>query len=76
MAWDKIIDEQANVDSPIFTAFQDGDVSPLTRTGYGVHSVKIIVQTIDPNKKYTMYFLDEEIEDFYFFMKSVYEATR
>ncbi len=64
MAWDKIIDEQANVDSPIFTAFQDGD------------AVKIIVQTIDPNKKYTMYFLDEEIEDFYFFMKSVYEATR
>ena len=63
MAWKKIIEEQANVDLPIFTAYQSPE------------SVKIVIQTIHPNKKFTMYFDYEEIEDFFFFMEQVYEDT-
>jgi len=64
MAWKKILEEQANVDSPVFTMYKDGD-----------HQ-KIIVETIHPSKKYTMYFDYEEIEDFFLFMEQVYEESR
>ena len=64
MAWKKILEEQANVDSPVFIMYKDGD-----------HQ-KIVVETIHPSKKYTMYFDYEEIEDFFFFMEQVYEESR
>ena len=64
MAWKKILEEQANVDSPVFIMYKDGD-----------HQ-KIVVETIHPSKKYTMYFDYEEIEDFFFFMEQAYEESR
>ena len=48
---------------PVFIMYKDGD-----------HQ-KIVVETIHPSKKYTMYFDDEEIEDFYFFIEQVYKET-
>ena len=65
MAWKKILEEQANTDSPTFTAYyvKEEDV------------VKIVVKTIYPRKQYTMYFTNEEIEDFYYFIEGVKELT-
>ena len=65
MAWKKILEDQANVDSPTFIFYQ----------GLG-GAGKIVVKTIAPRKTYTMYFDYEEIEDFFFFMQGVYEETR
>jgi hypothetical protein len=64
MAWKKTLEEQANVDSPTFILYQDGD-----------HQ-KIVVKTIAPRKTYTMYFDYEEIEDFFFFLEQAYEESR
>ena len=65
MAWKKILEEQANTDSPTFMAYhvKEEDV------------VKIVVKTIYPRKQYTMYFTNEEIEDFYYFIEEVKELT-
>ena len=65
MAWKKILEEQVNTDSPTFTAYhvKEEDV------------VKIVVKTIYPRKQYTMYFANEEIEDFFFFIEQVYKET-
>ena len=64
MAWKKTLEEQANVDSPTFILYQDGD-----------HQ-KIVVKTIAPRKTHTIYFDYEEIEDFFFFMEQAYEESR
>ena len=70
MAWKRILESQANVDSPIFIAYMNDEV-PLDMPS----GVKLVVQTMHPSKKYTMYFDDEEIEDFFFFMEQVYKET-
>ena len=67
MAWKKILEEQANVDSPTFIFYQDPSDTSVQ---------KIVVKTIAPRKTYTMYFADEEIEDFFFFLEQVYEESR
>ena len=62
--WKKIAEMQANVDSPQFKAFSSGK-----------DSVKIIVKTIHPKKEFVMYFLNEEIEDFFNFIELVKNET-
>tara|TARA_R100001086_G_scaffold207219_1_gene123004 strand:+ start:315 stop:524 length:210 start_codon:yes stop_codon:yes gene_type:complete len=68
MAWEKILEEQANVDSPTFIFYQDDGFR-------GKDHQKIVVKTITPRKTYTMFFHYEEIEDFYFFIEQVYKET-
>jgi len=63
--WELLFSQQANTDSPTFTAYHVK----------GEDAVKIVVKTIYPRKQYTMYFDNEEIEDFYYFIEGVKELT-
>ena len=64
MAFKKILEEQANDDSPIFSADYDKEEDFL----------KIEIVDSD-NEVHRLYFQYEEIEDFYYFIKKVREIT-
>ena len=68
VAFKKIVEEQSNVDSPIFTAKynKERDITRISVEGWGMD-----------NDRYTELYLEkEELEDFFFFMEQVYEQTR
>ena len=68
MAWKKILEEQANSDSPTFILYLDDKIS-------AEDVQKIVIKTIYPKKTHTLYFADEEIEDFYFFIQAVKDES-
>jgi len=72
MAWKKISEEQANVDSPIFTAKYDKE---RDITKISIYFVEPTENLQKGRKEINFYFQYEEIEDFYYFIKEVKEST-
>ena len=62
MTWEKILEQREEEDSPTFIAYQDDDY---------VEDFKLVIKTIKPNKKHTIYLDQRDMEEFLEFIDRI-----